>query len=271
MLIPQERSMQNLNPQRIRATAVVSFAALFFSTVFETRAMIKHVSMIDPPVPLAQFDPWYQAVHAMECMNLFGPWMRRYVSWRARVPCPDAQARNYYPGRYTEIWYDSVEAFREANPFGRSYSSAPWPGGLSRSDHATARLLIPAMPTEDFLGKPAPTVSSKPFRWLFMLGYPEGVDAAKADEWYLRVHTQEAKNLPGLLRYVSYHAVPNSPLRSQYVRMSEMWFKDYDSYLQATSTRKFQYTKAPWVKGNEPWFVIASVFLDYDPDLVFIK
>lgn len=245
--------------------------ALLFWSVPDAHAMIKHVSMMDPPVPLAQFDPWYQGVHAMECMNLFGPWMRRYVSWRTRVPDGARRGLNYYPGRYTEIWYDSVESFREADPFRRSYTAAPWPGGLSRSDHPTARLLIPAMPTEDFLDKSAPTVSSKPFRWLFMLGYPEGVDAIKADEWYLKVHTQEAKKLPGLLRYVSYRAVPNSPLSSRFTRMSEMWFKDYDAYLQATKNRSFQYTKAPWVKGDEPWFVIASVFIDYDPDLVFVK
>lgn len=203
-------------------------------------------------------------------LNLFGPWMRRYVSWRARVSDGARQGLNYYPGRYTEIWYDSVESFREADPLRRSYTAAPWPGGLSRADHPTARLLIPAMPTEDFLGKPAPTVSSKPFRWLFMVGYPESVDAAKADEWYLKVHTQEAKKLP-LLRHMSYHALPNSPMPSRFTRMSEMWLKDYDAYLETTRNRKFQYTKAPWVKGNEPWFTIASVFIDYDRDLVFVK
>lgn len=237
----------------------------------DARAMVRHVSMMDPPVPLAQFDVWYQAVHSFECLRLFGPWMRRYESWRARTPGPGEARPNYYPGRYTEIWYDSVEAFREAAPFERSYTATPWPGGMSRADHPAARMLIPAMPTEDFLGKPAPTVSSKPFRWLFMLGYPPGVDAGMADHWYLSVHAQEAKHLPGVIRYISTRAVQNSPIQSPYVRMSEMWFKDYDSYVKATKGPKIQYTKAPWVKGNEPWFVIASIFLDYDPDLVFLK
>jgi hypothetical protein len=61
------------------------------------------------------------------------------VSWRARIPDPSRPQLNYYPGRYTEIWYDSIEAFREANPFGRNYTPTPWAGGLSRPDHPTAR------------------------------------------------------------------------------------------------------------------------------------
>jgi hypothetical protein len=127
------------------------------------------------------------------------------------------------------------------------------------------------MPTEDFLGTPAPAPSSKPFRWIMLLGYPDGVNADEADKWYLSVRAQEAKKLPGLLRYISYKGVKDSPLVSRYVRVTEMWFKDYSSYSKAVNGPKPQYTKAPWVKGNETEFFSASMFVDYEPDLVFVK
>jgi uncharacterized protein (TIGR02118 family) len=260
-----------MSTNRKRPIALAACATVFFGGVFPAVAMIRHVALLEPPVPLDQFDAWYTTVHSVECMKLYGPWLRRYESYKARTPAAGDVQTVYYQGRYTELWYDSVESFREAAPMSRTYSATPWPGGQSRADRPTARLLVPAMPTEDFLATPAPTASSKPFRWIMLLGYPEGVNVEEADKWYVSVHAQEAKNMPGLVRYISYKAVKDSPLASRYIRVTEMWFQNYAAYSQAVNGPKTRYTKAPWAKGNEPEFLSASILVDYEPDLIFKK
>ena len=94
-----------------------------------------------------------------------------------------------YRGRYTELWYDSVEAWKEAAPYTRPYTQAPW-GGLSATARPTATIIIPAMPTDDFLGKSKPTPEERPFlRWIFTMRYPDGVSIDDGEKWYFVLFT----------------------------------------------------------------------------------
>ena len=155
-------------------TALISQPAL---------GMIRHVFIFEPPVSLEVFDVWYFRHHAPECVRFFGPWLR-YETFRSRQVPADADRYNVYRGRYTELWYDSVEAWKEAAPYTRPYTPAPW-GGLSGTARPTATIIIPAMPTDDFLGRKEPTPEERPFlRWIFTMRYPDGVSIEEGEKWY---------------------------------------------------------------------------------------
>jgi hypothetical protein len=237
----------------------------------EAQAMIRHVFIFEPPVSLDQFDVWYFRHHSQECIRYYGPWLRRYETYRSKAVPAEADRYNAYRGRYTELWYDSVEAWREASPYSRSYTQAPW-GGLSNQQRPTATVIVPAMPTEDFLGKKEPTPEERPFvRWIFTMRYPDGVSLEEGEKWYLGVHTQEAKRMPGLLRYVSYKAVKDSPIQSPWVRVTELWFKDYEAFHKAAFESGIKYTPPPWAKENQRWLEVVSTFVGYDPEVDFLR
>jgi hypothetical protein len=233
------------------------------------QAMVRHVAFFAPPVSLELFDQWYFGTHAQECIRFFGPWLRRYETYRSVAVPDEANRFNVYRGRYTELWYEDVEAFREAAPNSRPYTPSAW-GSTSTREQPTVRLLVPAMPTEDFLGK-EPTPQRRPFlRWLVAVRYPGGVSEQDGERWYLGVHTQEQKRMPGLLRFVSYKAVANSPMASPWVRISELWFQDYAAWRAAVLTTSIQYTPPSWARGNRPWIETASTFIGYEPDMDFL-
>ncbi len=52
------------------------------------QGMIRHVFIFEPPVSLDVFDVWYFRHHAPECVRFFGPWLRRYETYRA-MPTDD--------------------------------------------------------------------------------------------------------------------------------------------------------------------------------------
>ena len=49
-----------------------------------SQAMIRHVFIFEPPVSLDVFDIWYFRHHAPECVRFFGPWLRRYETYRIK-------------------------------------------------------------------------------------------------------------------------------------------------------------------------------------------
>ena len=238
-------------------------------------AMIRHVFIFEPAVSLDVFDIWYFRHHAPECVRFFGPWLRRYETYRAKQVPAEVDRFNPYRGRYTELWYDSVEAWREAAPYTRPYTQAPWGGsnsGLASAARPMATIIIPAMPTDDFLRKKEPTPEERPFlRWVFLMRYPDGVALEDGEKWYLNVHTQEAKQMPGLLRYISYKAIKDSPIKTPWVRMTELWFKDYDAFRKATFESGIKYTAPAWAKENQRWLEVVSSFIGYEPEVDFLR
>jgi hypothetical protein len=247
-------------------------AALLVLAAFmanKANAMIRHVFISEPPVSNEQFDAWYAAVHSQECLRYFGPWLKRYEAYNAHVMPPDARRPDAYKGRYMELWYDNVEAWKEAAPLAHTYSSPPW-GPMNSPQKPSASLIVPAVPTDNFLGKPEPPPSGGPyFRFLFAMKYPEGVSVEDGEKWYLTYHSQEAKLFPGLLRYVSYRVVPNSPVKSGWVRLGEMWYKDYDSWKKALANPK--YTAPPWAAQGKPWLDVVQIFTSTKPDFDYLK
>lgn len=232
--------------------------------------MIKHVFIVEPPVDFDRYEAWYSQTHSQECLRYFGPWLRRYDMYRGRPVPSEAAARGVYHGRYLELWYDGVESWREAGPFSHTYSAPPW-GSNSKPDRPTASLIVPAVPTENLLGREPPPKDRPYFRYVVALKYPEGASVEEAEKWYLQVHTQEAKKLPGLVRYVSYKAIPNSPAPSPWLRITELWYKDYEAWQKATLGSPIQYTPPPYPVQNRRWFDTVSIFVGDEPELDFLR
>ena len=82
-------------------------------------------------------------------------------------------------------------------------------------------------------------------------------------------HSQEAKLFPGVLRYVSYKVLPDSPVRSGWVRLGEMWYRDYDSWKKAVANAK--YTAPTWAAQGKPWLVVVTIFTSTAPDFDYLK
>lgn len=254
---------------QIRLTALAYLAATA-SMAAEQGGMIRHLFILKPAMALNQYDDWYSKVHSQECLRYFGPWLRRYDMYWGK-PAGDTGNHNVYPnGRYLELWYDSVEAWREASPLTHPYSAPPG-GSMNNPEHPTASVIVPANPTENLLGKEPPPQQGPYFRWVVALKYPKGVDPEAADKWYREVHMQQAKNLPGLVRYVSYKALEHSPAPSEWKRITELWYKDYDAWRNATFNPPFKYMPPAWAQPNQAWFDTVSIFVTNEPDVDFLS
>lgn len=250
---------------RIRALCIF---LLVVSVVSQAQGMIRHIFVFEPAVSLEEFDIWYFRVHSQECVRYYGPWLRRYETYPSKPVPAEADRFNVYRGRYTELWYESTEQWREAAPYSRSYTPSPW-SGLSSEQRPTATVIVPAMPTEEFLAEPIP--DERPFlRWVVLMRYPDGVSIEEGEKWYLEVHAEEAKKLPGLLRYASYRAVEDSPIRSPWVRVTELWFKDYDAWRKAVLETNMDYTPPPWARDGGRWTEAVTTFIPYEPDVDFL-
>lgn len=223
-------------------------------------------------VEKVQGDRWYFRYHCKEVVRFFGPWLRRYETYPA-LPIPEGSERfGVVDGRMTELWWASAEDMLEADPLRRPYTRlAPEltpPAGI-----AGAVTIVPAMPTEDFLGK-EPTPEEIPImRWYQAIKYPDGVSLEEGEKWYLETHSQEASEQPGLLRYVSHRAIDlkltGMAAPSPWLRINEMWYENVDTWRKAIESAK-DYTPPPW-GGEYPFVDMVSNFVGYKPDVNYLK
>jgi len=170
----------------------------------------------------------------------------------------------------TELWYTSVEDFIEAKPMQRPFTYEAWMRALPADAIAPGHTLVPAMPTEDFLGKEPTPEESTILRWYRLIKYPEGVSLADGERWYLEVHSQEAKEQPGLLRYVSHRVIENPPIETPWHRVEELWYENFDAWRKAVVEFPPSYTPPPWSK-EYPFIDTISNFIRYKPDIDFLK
>lgn len=218
-------------------------------------------------VDRTEADRWYFRYHSKECIRFFGPWLRRYESYLAYDFPAAAEPWNPLGGRLTELWWDSVESFQECRPFGWPFT----PAAFTRVTQAPtgSGVVVPAMPTEDFLGK-HPLPEAQPIlRWVWVFRYPEGVDVDEGEKWYLDIHAKETCEQDGLLRFVSHRAVEPSLLPGS-VRVSELWYEDMEAWRKAVVDSPLDYTPPPWAKGA-PFLDLQTTFVGYKPDVDYLK
>ena len=131
-------------------------------------------------------------------------------------------------------------------------------------------ILVPARPTEDFLGKEPALEEGTVMRWFCVFRYPQGVSLEEGERWYLDTHSREVKEHPGLLRYVSHRALENPLFSGVWHRMSELWYENMDAWRRAAVDSPPRYTPPPW-NGEYPFVHLASVFVRDKPDVDFLK
>ena len=232
--------------------------------------MIKHIFVFEPP-DMILLDRWYFRTHSKECLRFFRPWLRRYDTYRSCETPPEADAFGVRRGRLTELWYDSVEDFIECHPSERPFTPIDPPTTPPKAPlKPTAVTLVPAMPTEDFLGK-EPSPAAGPFlRWDQVIRYPRGVSLAEGEKWYLDTHSPEAARQPGLLKHTSHRALDNPPIETPFHRVTEMWYANFDAWRTAVIDSPPNYTPPPWA-GEAPFVRMASTFVPDEPDVDFLR
>ena len=235
--------------------------------------MIKHVFVgFIHGVEKVVGERWYFRYHSKEVVRFFGPWLRRYETYPAQAIPPGSERFGVVGGRLTELWYDKPEDMLEADVMRRPYTMLP-PGTVPPGGMSGAVTIVPAMPTEDFLGR-EPTPEEVPImRWYQAIKYPAGVSLEDGEKWFLETHSQEAKEQPGLLRYSSHRAIDLTlkglPGPSQWLRVNEMWYENLDAWRTAIESTA-NYTPPPW-GGEYPFVDMASSFIGYKPDVDYLK
>lgn len=220
---------------------------------------------------------WYLGTHTQEAKHLLG--LRRYVSWRAEKaaiapPWTTVERLNLWD-RVTELAFDDWESWYEATVAKVPKYTPPSYG--SRGFKAET-IFLQDEPEHDFLGhslSPGAEAgsSSSLVRWLFLLRYPENVTKADGEAWYLGTHTQEAKHMHGLRRYLSWSAVPSPPsfaasVRASWDRLTELGFADWPAWEDGAVRRMPAWTSPPY--GN-PGFLSETVFIREEPEYDFLR
>lgn len=114
-------------------------------------------------------------------------------------------------------------------------------------------------------------------RWISMIKYPEGVPVTEGDDWYLRRHTQEAKQMAGhgLVGYKTWRALsPRFDGRTQtraelvsFARLSELWFPDWEAFRSAMAA-PIEFSPAPY---GAPGFESEQVFVAEEPEFDLLR
>ncbi len=232
--------------------------------------MIKDVYILAPAPSVGEAEAmrFYLRYHSREVVRFVGPWLRRYENYRALNAPLEADRFNVSRGSLTELWYESVEAWKEAAPQSKPYT-APTFGWENVIFGAIVQ--VQARPTEDFLGK-EPTSEERPIiRWVCALKYPEGVSVEEGEKWYLETHSQEVKQQPGLLRYVSHKVTDNPLFPSSWHRVSELWYENFNSWKADNIDSPPKYTPPPWGRKEQPFLDMASTFVGYQPYVDFLR
>ena len=235
--------------------------------------MIKHcfIFSINRNDPVG--DRFYFRFHSKECIRFFGPWLTRYETYRSFDVLAEAAIARYgvmSPGRVTELWYRSVDEWNEAKPNSRPYTAPP--GGWQRGTSTVPRpvTMVPAMPTEDFLGKEPSPEQCPIIRWYQAIKYPDGVKVEDGEKWYKEVYAKQACQQKGLLRFASWKTVANCPFPTPWVRFTEMWYESVEAWHNAIVESPPKYTAPKWAK-EAPFVDMSSILIPYKPQVDFLK
>jgi len=258
--------------------------------------MIKTIFILnieDLPNELPMFERWYLRNHAQEAVGGNGPWLSRYLGYRVVPPIPEALTYGYYNWRVTEIWNRSLEdmpgrgkgatiSYRFPRQLehqglgGAKFYDTKWNG---RPDFKqNVELVVPARPTEDFLGPTFYADEKTILRWYIAIKYPDGVPVEEGEDWFLNVHSKEVMQQTGLTRYFSHRTleIPGADSQFPWVRLIEQWYENFDGWKKSVIESPPDYTPPPWAKYPkypflEPYVDFCSTFLLEYPTNDFLR
>lgn len=242
--------------------------------------MLRWVFFLRFPEHIAKADAerWYAGTHAAEARTLRN--LRRYVSWRAKKakvapPWTTVDRLNWWD-RVTELWFDDWAAWEDAAVTNVPAYTAPpygWPGFHSETifiEDGPGEVFLPGSPPAGAVTGPA---GERLARWLFLLRYGENTTEEAGESWYLGTHTQEAKHMRGLARYVSWKASPRpagitGSMPSRWHRLTELAFEDMAAWEDGAVQNMPHWTPPPY---GQPGFLSETVFTCEEPEFDFLR
>jgi hypothetical protein len=124
-------------------------------------------------------------------------------------------------------------------------------------------------------------------RWIYVLRYPDNVSFEEGERWYLGTHTQEAKTMKGLVRYVSWRLdaapdwvapaeepAPNQRTRwtlktlNKWDRMTELAFSSWEAFKEGAIDDPPVWTPPPY---GWPGFISETILIGDRPDYDFLR
>ncbi|MEM3697315.1 MAG: hypothetical protein QXQ94_07425 [Candidatus Bathyarchaeia archaeon] len=219
---------------------------------------------------LPAFERWYKRFHGPEICRRFGPWLTRLVSYKVVPPPPEAEQIGYLSYRLTEGWWLDFP-----KPYGTLLFTPP-PNLTKRIEWCCT----PWQPTEDFFGGGKFYPEEKTvLRWIIFFKYPEGVPLEEGEKWYLNIHAKETMKQLNLIRFFSYRTIKLENLPghwgsiepSPWVRVSELWYENYEGWRKSIIESPPDYTPLPGAKYNKypflkPGVDFVSAFILEQPD-----
>ena len=242
--------------------------------------MLRWVFLLRYPdgIPWEDGERWYLGTHTREARKL--PGLRLYRSWRAEkaavAPAWSTVERMNRWDRVTELGFDDWESWHRATVReAPGYTPAPY--GSKGFESET--IFIGEEPDDDFLGNSPPHGSLPPgeserlIRWLFLLRYGENTTKEAGEAWYLGTHTQEARLMRGLRRYVSWKTTPRPAAMAslgpaRWDRLTELAFADFEAWADGAVTNMPAWSPPPY---GQPGFLSETVFIREKPEYDFLS
>ena len=245
--------------------------------------MIKLIFMLastDLPNEMPAFEKWYLRYHAPEVIYKDGSCLTRFIAYRPLPVIPEALSYGYYNMRVIECWFRNIQETTGIEDMFKFTWRAPWAKKpVEWSKFAIPRVSINVnMPANDIFLSGKFTADEKTvLRWYTIIKYPEGVSLKQGEDWFLNVHSKEVLKQPGLIGYFSSRAIqiPGVPT-DKWVRLSELWYEDFNGWKESVVDSPPKYTKPSWAKYDkypflEPYVDFSGTFLTERPDIDYLK
>lgn len=260
--------------------------------------MIKSVIMynIKDMNKLPVLERWLYKDHAPEIISSQGPIMAQYDTYRC-VYVPKGMSDDFNKlGTYNwrvinQWWHEKPFENKDNGKFKGSLgqrsidrlekildikegkiSSYKWFG--NEKIHPPVYAFLPFRHTNDFKGAGINLFSQESLvRWVVAIKYPQGVSIEEGEDWYLNVHAPEVSKQKGLIRFFSSRVI--EPKVGPFVRISEMWYTDLNSWKHNVIEDPPVYTKPNWASYTEfpflkPFVDFVGIFLDERPECNFL-
>ena len=245
---------------------------------------------------LPAMERWLYKDHAPDIISSQGPIIAQFDTYRS-VYVPKEMRKDFH--RFGTYNWRVINQWWHENPL-ESTDKEPTRGALSPTQtenhnkkmdisdggiatlnwkgnegfHPPVYAFLPMRHTEDFKGCGRTLYDHQSaVRWLVAIKYPEGVSFEKGEDWYLNVHAQEIAKQDGLLRFFSSRTA--EPTVGPFIRVSEMWYEDLNSWKRNVVEEPIQYTRPDWASHPEfpflkPFVDFVGIFLDERPECNFL-
>ena len=244
---------------------------------------------------LPKANRWLFKYHAQDTININGPILAGYSTYRA-LPIPEGGEKyGAYNWRMTEhYWREDpfsmedelnqgtamsevwVEGYNEmiGNPIA-STKRADWGVQDNKNAHPAAFVFVNRKIDDDFKGYGLTSDDGPFYRFVVALKYPTGVKEDEREKWFYNNFIPEIIKQKDLLRCFSYKSI--EPKTSPFVRIVEFWYKDSKTWNKNWIEETPNVKKPTWAKSNDifpyltPYKDIVSIFLEEHAERDFLR